>query len=188
MSGASIINEAIKRAAVEFALTIPANSSREEVEELAESFFAGIISFSVPTKKAKKCCDVDQGPLDPAKLTNKCAATTAKGSRCTKTCKEGEELCTIHLKQRDKPKAEPKTPIKKARGKAQSLKAPGAPKKIAKTPVMSEEKEKEKTIGMRLRSMGEEGESEVELETVIEEELEEGEGSGLTLEEEDFDE
>jgi hypothetical protein len=186
MSGASIINEAIKRAAVEFALTIPANSSREEVEELAESFFAGIISFSVPTKKAKKCCDVDEGPLDPAKLTNKCAATTAKGSRCTKTCKEGEELCTIHLKQRDKPKAEPKTPIKKARGKAQSLKAPGAPKKIAKTPVMSEEKEK--TIGMRLRSMGEEGESEVELETVIEEELEEGEGSGLTLEEEDFDE
>lgn len=183
MSGASIINEAIKRAAVEFALTIPANSSREEVEELAESFFAGIISFSVPTKKAaKKCCDVDGGPLDPAKLTNKCAATTAKGSRCTKTCKEGEELCTIHLKQRDKPKAEPKTPIKKARGKAQSLKAPGAPKKIAKTPVMIEEKEK--TIGMRLRSMGEEGESEVELETVIEEE----EGSGLTLEEEDFDE
>ena len=182
MSGASIINEAIKRAAVEFALTIPANSSREEVEELAESFFAGIISFSVPTKKAKKCCDVDEGPLDPAKLTNKCAATTAKGSRCTKTCKEGEELCTIHLKQRDKPKAEPKTPIKKARGKAQSIKAPGAPKKIAKTPVMNEEKEK--TIGMRLRSMGEEGESDVELETVIEEE----EGSGLTLEEEDFDE
>lgn len=185
MSGASIINEAIKRAAVEFALTIPANSSREEVEGLAESFFAGIISFSVPTKKAKKkCCDVDEGPLDPAKLTNKCAATTAKGSRCTKTCKEGEELCTIHLKQRDKPKAEPKTPIKKARGKAQSIKAPGAPKKIAKTPVMNEEKEK--TIGMRLRSMGEEGESDVELETVIEEE--EGEGSGLTLEEEDFDE
>lgn len=184
MSGASIINEAIKRAAVEFALTIPANSTREKVEELAESFFAGIISFAPPAKKAKKCCEPDEGPLDPAKLSNKCAATTAKGTRCTKTSKEGEELCTIHLKQRDKPKAEPKTPIKKARGKAQSLKAPGAPKKIAKTPVMVEEKEKG-TIGMRLRSMGEEGESEGggELETV-----DEGEGSGLTLEEEDFDE
>lgn len=49
----------------------------------------------------------------PVSDTEKCSATTAKGTRCTKACKEGSTMCAIHLSKRDGPSASEPVPSKK---------------------------------------------------------------------------
>lgn len=68
-----------------------------------------------------------------------CSAKTAKGESCKKSAKEGDSLCTIHVKQRDTVKKEKVQKVQKDRG---------TPTKIRRRDVVKDAAEI--LVGMRL--------------------------------------
>jgi hypothetical protein len=77
--------------------------------------------------KAKKVSKKD----DAAVVVPKCQAKTAKGDECPrKCCADSDEFCVTHLKQSQKPKAEPKAKAK-AEPKAKASKKVKVAKRVA---------------------------------------------------------
>ena len=91
-----------------------------------------------PEPKAK----AEPKPKAAKKEVPKCQSKTAKGEDCPrKVCEESEEFCAMHLKQSQKPKAEPKKakaevvagkPVKQAVAIAYSVKHEAAKKPTMK--------------------------------------------------------
>jgi hypothetical protein len=73
--------------------------SRDLVNEFAKSHFEK--TSGVPVKASSKQSN-----------GVKCSAVTAKGSNCTKTCKPGETLCSIHSKKKAEPAASTPTMLR----------------------------------------------------------------------------
>ena len=78
--------------------------SRPAILSFAKEHFEK--TSGVPSSKASK-----KSVSNPD--AEKCSATTAKGTRCTKACKEGSAMCAIHLSKLDGPSASEPVPTKK---------------------------------------------------------------------------
>ena len=81
------------------------DEARESMSELFGELHASLARDFLKTYSDKKS-------KDPKKEVPKCQAKTAKGEDCPrKCCVDSDEYCATHLKQSQKPKAEPKAKV-----------------------------------------------------------------------------
>ena len=111
------------------------DEARESMSELFGELHASLARDFLKSYSEKK---PKAEPKAAKKEVPTCQAKTAKGEDCPrKVCEESEECCAMHLKQSQKPKAEPKKA--KAEKKPKASKKGKAEKKVAEhNHVMSE--------------------------------------------------